>query len=540
MPTPPGATRYFRIKDKPHLELADMDGTEGVLVDATSQYMYTTLADMVSYVSSNNTVSWGQVLGTLSNQTDLQSALDAKATIGAEANFSTFGVGISSPKQTGGVQLNASGGYGFVCSVNRMHLNCNSYWDGSNWRYIGTDKAAQVVATNTGHVSFYTTNTTGSADALLSLTERMRLTSIGRLGINNTSPSVELDVTGTINASVDVTVAGVSVSLAGHSHTESDISNLTHNAVQIRGIVVSTTTPTDGQVLQYNSTSGEYEPSEIASGGGTWGSITGTLSNQTDLQNALDAKSATGHTHSQYYESGDTPEFGSHVESHRGDNDHYGFFAVHRGDGVRGAYFGYGNGTTEVDLYLDNATTLDVTGNVDISGSLVVGGSAVITEADTDFDATAYKVMVRNSNGDVWCRLFRSSYSSTNDDIAAIYTTKTIGCDYMRPSTPSQLKDALGMGTSLNDITTPGGIYLDSSEVALRSADYIQFNNTEEQNHPQSSGVFCIDLSEGFKGYFNGWGTVAMLMSPSGQQCNITESSSSPSGGANGDIWFQF
>lgn len=32
-------------------------------------------------------------------------------------------------------------------------------------------------------------------------------------------------------------------------------------------------------------------------GGGTWGSITGTLSDQTDLQTALDGKSDTGHTH---------------------------------------------------------------------------------------------------------------------------------------------------------------------------------------------------------------------------------------------------
>lgn len=34
-------------------------------------------------------------------------------------------------------------------------------------------------------------------------------------------------------------------------------------------------------------------------GGGAWGSITGTLADQTDLQAALDGKSATGHTHAQ-------------------------------------------------------------------------------------------------------------------------------------------------------------------------------------------------------------------------------------------------
>lgn len=39
----------------------------------------------------------------------------------------------------------------------------------------------------------------------------------------------------------------------------------------------------------------------VGDGGGgpaTWGSITGTLSNQTDLQGALDGKAASGHTHS--------------------------------------------------------------------------------------------------------------------------------------------------------------------------------------------------------------------------------------------------
>lgn len=35
----------------------------------------------------------------------------------------------------------------------------------------------------------------------------------------------------------------------------------------------------------------------VGGGGGTWGSITGTLSNQTDLQSALDAKAASSHTH---------------------------------------------------------------------------------------------------------------------------------------------------------------------------------------------------------------------------------------------------
>lgn len=46
----------------------------------------------------------------------------------------------------------------------------------------------------------------------------------------------------------------------------------------------------NNKILKYNSTSGKYEAvDQSGGGGGTWGSITGTLSDQTDLQNALNA-----------------------------------------------------------------------------------------------------------------------------------------------------------------------------------------------------------------------------------------------------------
>jgi len=50
------------------------------------------------------------------------------------------------------------------------------------------------------------------------------------------------------------------------------------------------TSPTNGQVLKYDSVSGLWKNGTDV-GGVAWGGITGTLSSQTDLQNALDAKS---------------------------------------------------------------------------------------------------------------------------------------------------------------------------------------------------------------------------------------------------------
>lgn len=55
-------------------------------------------------------------------------------------------------------------------------------------------------------------------------------------------------------------------------------------------------------LINTNGNSGDFLSGDgtwrtVASGGGAWGSITGTLSSQNDLQSALDGKSSTSHTH---------------------------------------------------------------------------------------------------------------------------------------------------------------------------------------------------------------------------------------------------
>ncbi len=61
---------------------------------------------------------------------------------------------------------------------------------------------------------------------------------------------------------------------------------------------VDINTPTDTQVLTYDSGSDKWINADSQGGGGgsTWGTITGTLSSQTDLQTALDAKVPTTRT----------------------------------------------------------------------------------------------------------------------------------------------------------------------------------------------------------------------------------------------------
>lgn len=80
-----------------------------------------------------------------------------------------------------------------------------------------------------------------------------------------------------------------------YTQTESDLADAVskkHASTLIGTKTIDETDIADGKVIAYNSTSGklEYETPTGGSGGGAWGSITGTLSDQTDLQSALDDK----------------------------------------------------------------------------------------------------------------------------------------------------------------------------------------------------------------------------------------------------------
>jgi hypothetical protein len=64
------------------------------------------------------------------------------------------------------------------------------------------------------------------------------------------------------------------------------------------GHLIIVNSRTDGYVLAWSDSDGKLKwVAQTGGGGSVWGSITGTLSNQTDLQNALNAKAASSHVH---------------------------------------------------------------------------------------------------------------------------------------------------------------------------------------------------------------------------------------------------
>lgn len=66
----------------------------------------------------------------------------------------------------------------------------------------------------------------------------------------------------------------------------------TSDATKLQGRFVAQDAPTAGEALEWDDTLKEWKPAAVAAGA-AWGGITGTLSAQTDLQSALDAKQAS-------------------------------------------------------------------------------------------------------------------------------------------------------------------------------------------------------------------------------------------------------
>ena len=84
-----------------------------------------------------------------------------------------------------------------------------------------------------------------------------------------------------------------------------------------QGVPVGGTT---GQVLTKQSATNYDTSWQAPSVGISWGGITGTLSNQTDLQSALDAKSASNHNHAGVYEPANANIQGHVVSAHAPSN----------------------------------------------------------------------------------------------------------------------------------------------------------------------------------------------------------------------------
>jgi hypothetical protein len=93
-------------------------------------------------------------------------------------------------------EINSNGNGLWSYSNDNVYLNQNAYFN-SDWKYGSTGTAAQYIQFQGAHI--WNTAPSGSANATISFTETMRITSAGNVGIGTSTPARKLSVSTTSN-----------------------------------------------------------------------------------------------------------------------------------------------------------------------------------------------------------------------------------------------------------------------------------------------------------------------------------------------------
>jgi hypothetical protein len=230
----------------------------------------------LSATGSGSSVAWGSITGTLSAQTDLQTALDAKQPLDGDltaiAALSTTGnifyrsaANIWSPVVVGG---------GLVFTGGNLSVGDLS----GTYQPLDSDLISLAAASNTNTIYYRSATNTWSP-----VTIGAGLSFAGGT-LNSTSSGVAWGaITGTLSSQADLQSA-----LDGKQPVDADLTSLA--AISATGN------------FYYRSATNTWSPVTVGSGltfvsgtlasagGATWGAISGTLSSQNDLQTALDGK----------------------------------------------------------------------------------------------------------------------------------------------------------------------------------------------------------------------------------------------------------
>lgn len=205
-----------------------------------------------------------------------------------------------------------------------------------------------------------------------------------------------------------------------------------------------------------------------------------------------------------------------------------------------------GTGFTNIDMYSGRTGAANIGGIRFWNGNGAKAGELLFTADGKIFGANggvlyadrlggqlpattdaADTIAQRDNAGDIRARLFRSTYSPTNSDIAAFYTTRTIGGDFIRPSTPEQVRDALGAnpttisGATTNNVSGANHTHnvsttasRDSSNTALLLNAKGMYDHKRSGDHDDryyTKGEFDSALAGAMPSDFNTKGSYAVL-----------------------------
>jgi hypothetical protein len=225
-------------------------------------------------ISATSSPVWGQIIGTLSEQTDLQNALNLKAPINSPTFTGTVS-GITKTMVGLGAVDNTSDLDKPISTATQTALN--------NKQPLDADLTSIAALSNTFGLLKKTANNSYTIDTNTYLT-----------GITSSDVTTALGYT-----PENVANKGVNngyASLGGDGKVpSSQLPSYVDDVIEVSSFGTLPTTGETGKIYITLDTNKIYRWSgsvyvEVSSSAAVWGGITGTLSNQTDLQSALDAK----------------------------------------------------------------------------------------------------------------------------------------------------------------------------------------------------------------------------------------------------------
>lgn len=212
------------------------------------------------------------------------------------------------------------------------------------------------------------------------------------------------------------------------------------------------TSPTEGQVLKYDATSGLWKNGTDV-GGVAWGGITGTLSDQTDLQNALNAKQDVSGMSAYLTKAGNLAGLTDLATAR--DNLQLGvlYTPTFAGVTIQGSGANVAN-LTPTSLSLTHATF----------GSFTIQPSSGITFPDTSVQTTAFPAGADVPTGGLTGQaLVKVSNNNYDVDWATISASATWGSITGTLSSQTDLQTALNAKANLSGATFTGKVIVPAS-----------------------------------------------------------------------------
>ena len=275
--------------------------------------------------SSVTSLAWGNITGTLADQTDLQTALNGKqptitgaATTITSSDLTVGRVLVSNDSGKVGVSGITTAKLGYLSDVtSNIQVQLNNKYDASNPAGYISGITSSDVTTALGFTPYNATNPNGYISGI---TSSDVTTALGFTPYNSTNPNgyisgiTSSDVTTALgytpynstNPSGYISSAAVStltdVNLSNLANGEFLKYNSTSGKWENSTVVLTTTldgltdvtitNPTQGQNLTYDAANNKWINTST-SATMAWGGLTGDIDDQTDLKNALAAKQDT-------------------------------------------------------------------------------------------------------------------------------------------------------------------------------------------------------------------------------------------------------